>query len=570
MALALGFLTIWWNPCLVSKLRGTTGRMLGLIEYYKLQGILNVTRLLVWYSLGEDRGLVLDSGATKAVHAIMLVFNLIICLVSFRTARIDSTPRVIFQDSPLPDKNRKSIPKQAQSAPLSSAPISSLRPFNSQTQSLAGRFLVERSATPSQATYTSSYRPPTPPPDDDGDEMDWTPVRNAFQPRASVQTQQPARIPMELFEHYKRLPVAPISQEQRLRNPPNQSRFRKASAAQQQKFFDRITSSVSALSDDESETDCQGGQRNENSPNPMHPIKLAPPSYWPPEDLETETGLETGLESLLNGVFSLADDPLEIRAERQVREQQLENDQSLSEENNLLQVGHAHNRAAWQRIISILLLSLACLAWSYAGTGPQEAQLLRFAALGTAAVVAGRGLFDAFRKDTAIWKPSDIMVLGLELSTAILLGRNAKLHSVQEDVADENYGSGPMWLLGVLLIQELCAFSGEIRASTLRDSLLLTEEASVHVPASGLIAAPQPESCRNLALMQPDVCNGFTAHEANDQLATRKAPPREAADMYESISPSKNLPGLSLGRRMPGKYQSKSRNEAEIFPRRNI
>ena len=76
--LVLAFVTIWWNPCVSRKLHGTAGRMVGLSEFYKLQGILNLVRLLVCYFLGSGRGFVVDTQTFKAAHAIMLGFNIVV------------------------------------------------------------------------------------------------------------------------------------------------------------------------------------------------------------------------------------------------------------------------------------------------------------------------------------------------------------------------------------------------------------------------------------------------------------------------------------------------------------
>ena len=75
-ALVLGLLSSWWNPCLSKKLHGKLGRMVGLTEFYKLQGIINVCRLLIWYAMRDSKGSHLDASTTKAIHATMLAFNI--------------------------------------------------------------------------------------------------------------------------------------------------------------------------------------------------------------------------------------------------------------------------------------------------------------------------------------------------------------------------------------------------------------------------------------------------------------------------------------------------------------
>jgi len=76
--LVSGCLSIWWNPCLATKLHGRPGRMVGLSEFYKLQGILALCRLLAWYALGRGKELHLDMSTFNGIHATMLALNMVV------------------------------------------------------------------------------------------------------------------------------------------------------------------------------------------------------------------------------------------------------------------------------------------------------------------------------------------------------------------------------------------------------------------------------------------------------------------------------------------------------------
>lgn len=78
LTLVSGFLSIWWNPCLAAKLHGRPGRMIGLSEFYKLQIILGLSRLLAWYALGRGKESHLDLSTFNAIHATMLALNLVV------------------------------------------------------------------------------------------------------------------------------------------------------------------------------------------------------------------------------------------------------------------------------------------------------------------------------------------------------------------------------------------------------------------------------------------------------------------------------------------------------------
>ena len=75
-ALVLGLFSSWWNPCLLKKLHGRVGHMVGLTEFYKLQAIITVCRLLTWYAMSNSNHTSFDASTTKMIHATMLVFSL--------------------------------------------------------------------------------------------------------------------------------------------------------------------------------------------------------------------------------------------------------------------------------------------------------------------------------------------------------------------------------------------------------------------------------------------------------------------------------------------------------------
>jgi hypothetical protein len=82
MSLLLGILALWWNPCQSARLRGSPGRVRGLGEYYRLQAILIGSRILVWFVLGRDRDPKLDASMVRAIHATMLMTNLVVRLTT--------------------------------------------------------------------------------------------------------------------------------------------------------------------------------------------------------------------------------------------------------------------------------------------------------------------------------------------------------------------------------------------------------------------------------------------------------------------------------------------------------
>ncbi|MCJ1286994.1 hypothetical protein MMC26_006341 [Xylographa opegraphella] len=540
-SLVLGMLSIWWNPRLSNKISGQVGRLIGLSEFYKLQGILNLTRLLAWYSIGKDQGFHLDSSATKAVHAIMLVFNLIVSLISYRTVRIDSTAKVIFQDSSQSLHSRQAVENHAPPVKLSSTPaLAAHSSFNHHDSSVTSQFPIHRLASPSSPTYTS-YQPPTPPPEVDVDEMDWTPAKSTFEPSRPAKVSKLIPPAAEPSPFHGRLPLPPMSKARYLRNPPSQATFRKTSAVQQQRFLGSLMSSVSAEIYNSDETETEAEDRDDLDMKRLTPtvnrIKMHRPSFFAQSELEADTGLE----SLINGVFSLADDPPEIRAER---EKQIHEQQRLQEDRDLRNSVAVRERSPWERIASIVLLSLACLSWSYAGAGTIGAQVLRYFALGTTAVIIGQALFDAINIHQALWKASDILVLGVELGITIFLGRAVKSSGTGGDEAADEYGSGPILFLGALWMQELMSFIRKCRASV---SSVASSIGDPSPPASNNseLDANSPPSQHPSAPASRNTVAGASPRRTGSPAAS--ADPRPSRTKARRVEPSENLPGLSLG-----------------------
>lgn len=79
VALLLGFLSSWWNPKLQERQRRKGGRLVGVQEFYKLQGLLLLVRCVAWaYIAGSE----LAVHTTQAAHLSMLVLGAIVGFLS--------------------------------------------------------------------------------------------------------------------------------------------------------------------------------------------------------------------------------------------------------------------------------------------------------------------------------------------------------------------------------------------------------------------------------------------------------------------------------------------------------
>ncbi|KAL8749016.1 MAG: hypothetical protein Q9184_006971 [Pyrenodesmia sp. 2 TL-2023] len=82
LAYALGFslLCSWWNPRMQYKLRGGYGRIVGQVEYYKLQLMALAMRYLSWKLMAKHSTILIDPQAKRALHAFTLVVEVIVSL----------------------------------------------------------------------------------------------------------------------------------------------------------------------------------------------------------------------------------------------------------------------------------------------------------------------------------------------------------------------------------------------------------------------------------------------------------------------------------------------------------
>ena len=81
-ALALGLLSIWWNPMWVMKLKVAYGRMAGRKEYYQLQSIFLGLRWAGWNFITQPGEFELDPQQWKALHAFMLAVTILVSTIS--------------------------------------------------------------------------------------------------------------------------------------------------------------------------------------------------------------------------------------------------------------------------------------------------------------------------------------------------------------------------------------------------------------------------------------------------------------------------------------------------------
>ncbi len=76
VALLMGLASMWWNNRLSERIEHPSCDMVGLSEYYKLQVIVLVARIGVWYYLQAPAGI--DPAVVRAAHLFLLMFLIIV------------------------------------------------------------------------------------------------------------------------------------------------------------------------------------------------------------------------------------------------------------------------------------------------------------------------------------------------------------------------------------------------------------------------------------------------------------------------------------------------------------
>lgn len=399
--------------------------------------------------------------------------------------------------------------------------------FGNQPTSYIQVFPITNLAPVSQQAYPPPYNPPTPPPDDEPDAMDWTPTQSLFQPAPIHSISQKAQITTTTSPFYGRIPSAPQSQAQRLRNPQNQPSFRKTPAEKQQNFFNSMTRRVSP-------------QQYPQNPERLHndsetSFKMAPPKFFHRDDSATDTVLV----SLFDSAFSLKDEPPEIQAAR-------ERQQQLSYRPESLQ-----GRGAWARIVGICSLGAAWLLWKAAGAMPSLALYFRLGALGVSATVACFALLEATGKSKAFWSLSDMLLFVAELAVSVFLGSMAST----QDFMPDAYDTLGMILFGGMMVQEMVGFVSTQKHLP-RQSFRMKEKRSIEVSDPSATAPPLlPSPKQSFSDPVPPAITPPTRARAREppvpvsplHLQLREPRMTRSRSKRESFIPSTSLSGLSLG-----------------------
>lgn len=440
----------------------------------------------------------------------------------------------------------------------SSIPASSQEPHQTPSRSQrlqpAQVFPVDRLAPAPQRDESLPYQAPTPPPEDE-DEMDWTPAKAAFIPAPSMHLHQPTPTRPQPSPFYGKLKPAPITPAQRLRNPPNQATFQKPFPKAQENFFNGMTKwSSRSKPDDLRDEDIESEFGDEDSVSVMDPV--TPRRYNFAEsklhNLVPPGSVYTGLESLFTGMFSLSDEPPEIRAARQLHE----DESKKSRDESLFGVGGL----TWRRVVNVVVLFLASVARSTTQHNLFGGLIHRYKTLGSLGIttmVAGGCLLESLRRDKAHWQLSDILLFATEVAIPILLGRAMLSSSLRIGEVDIDFDTLAFYFVAAMLLQESLALISELKNRKLRFSARPLTPSPLQQQRTGTIPPRPPQSDHPLPslVLVPKEQSPSPARAI--PVTAAKAKPHPPAPQHrhstrskakrESMASVGGLSGLSLG-----------------------
>ncbi|KAK2763906.1 hypothetical protein FQN54_009525 [Arachnomyces sp. PD_36] len=387
LALILGVLSLWWNPRLRDRVEKKGGRLAGLDEYYKIQIFVIVVRFVAWACLQDPSMTGLDPGVIPAVHMFTAAFTAISVIMSRRVVQFNTVPLVSWhevQEPLIPQRPNTSqdVGRQLQSPPDSqSTPIPQRFPINS----------LAPQPTPSQGPFN----PPTPPPEiiDDSDAMDWTPSQFSLQPNHSITRltrEQPVPGPSPF---HGQLPAAPNPPAWQIRRTQNGQTPQPPTETPKPNPFNRGPVGFTP----------QGAPHGE----PASDTPFAPPKFFPPKDFNTDTGLE----SLFDKAFTIADQPADVQNTRWQLMANAGNHPSFT-----------HTPDIKSHSLKFCLLSCSSLAWYFTEQRAVNNKHVEIMSLAVACLVAGFSLLETLKKPVALRRVSDIIISLVELVASAYLG----------------------------------------------------------------------------------------------------------------------------------------------------
>ncbi|KAJ5550621.1 hypothetical protein N7535_001434 [Penicillium sp. DV-2018c] len=407
LALVAGVLSLWWNPKLRMKIDGMPGKFQGLAEYYEAQLIVIVARCVFWAVLKDPSASGVRPSLLPALHGSMMIFIILTAVFSPYIVSYSNGPLVNWSDNSW--ETQFGSPKASSSA-LPESPVLTRTPTSggasgANASGLNQRFPIGKLAQPQ--SQSPAERPPTVVSNyADNDGMDWSPS----------------------FTHNLRPTITRRDQTSVLDGPlPFQGQIPPAPTPPAWKL--RASTSAKPI-------------EQVIQPNPFHRSPTQPqnrwqqtradaepvfkePRFFPPQDQDTSTGLET----LFDRAFNLQPEAAQGTGWSQVGQSQ--GSAGDVETQSYLFYG-------WLRLG--LLVGFIC-AWTFSQNHQVSlpGNYVEISALGVASLVAGFALISMVKRPIGQWNGMEILISITELAAAVHMGAHLPTASFSRDYFDR-YG----------------------------------------------------------------------------------------------------------------------------------
>ncbi len=336
--LVLNICTMWWNPQWRFTLKQNLHDVYGLRRWYTYRAILLGVECLLWWRSGYG---MLDSAhdvLATGLHIVMI--GCIVRTFGSATSAVVMKPKKLFASAParetlisrrksskLSAKNPNSLMEALDSIndepTIPSSPITprtvtdyaspasharwettprNRRHLSSTPTKLNGGRRMNSDTPLFSGMSPSTYRMAEALEESDPDEMEWTPSQSehrAFNSGISAQREDQsfngAPSGPEASAFWYKIPAAPMTPAQKLRNPPSQPVLNAPSAGAKENFFKKMTS------------DRPSSSASFGATKPRANYELAQPKFFPPGSTEDGTGLADAFDKAIRIDESEAD-----------------------------------------------------------------------------------------------------------------------------------------------------------------------------------------------------------------------------------------------------------------------
>ncbi|KAL2684636.1 hypothetical protein Neosp_005715 [[Neocosmospora] mangrovei] len=322
-AVTASILSAWWNPQFVQVSRGFTRHLLGFTQWYSFQGLIIFFRILFRRVLEMNGGRGQSRSAQLSAHLVMSAVMIMIYSFARRSIKVDTTP--LFGNSsatisPKPKITRRKKEESKTFSELLNEALDSPTPAPQQRDLFSQPLVnplprpyppnnpVRIPESPHTQFNSLNLSPQRTQAVQYSDEMDWTPTESpapsqhrAFREAPLSNGPRPgfgeSPVGNEQSPFWYKVPAAPTTPSQRLRNPPNAPILRGKPVEQESIFF-RGAAKAQA----------QRQQEDED-------VSFKPPSFFAPQRTNDEAN---SLADMLSQSFSLSQEsqPADASARR--------------------------------------------------------------------------------------------------------------------------------------------------------------------------------------------------------------------------------------------------------------